>query len=103
MSLQLGRDTTLAELNDFLRQKAFHSDLKEQIGFTNSPEVVSTDFVGDRHAGIIDSAATIVNGDKCVLYVWYDNEYGYTAQLLELAKEMVGLTYKRYPDFSETT
>jgi glyceraldehyde 3-phosphate dehydrogenase len=103
MNLQLGREITLEELNDFLRQKAFHSDLKEQIGFTNSPEVVSTDFVGDRHAGIIDSAATIVNGDKCVLYVWYDNEYGYTAQLLGLAKEMVGLTYVRYPNFTESS
>lgn len=99
MSLQLGRDLSAEELNNFLRQKAFHSNLKEQIGFTNSPEVVSTDFVGDRHAGIIDSAATIVNNDKCVLYVWYDNEFGYTAQLLGLAKEMVGLTYERYPNF----
>ena len=99
MSLQLGQDLSAEELNNFLRQKAFHSNLKEQIGFTNSPEVVSTDFVGDRHAGIIDSAATIVNNDKCVLYVWYDNEFGYTAQLLGLAKEMVGLTYERYPNF----
>ena len=103
MNLQLGKEISLEELNNFLRQQAFHSDLKEQIGFTNSPEVVSTDFVGDRHAGIIDSAATIVNGDKCVLYVWYDNEFGYTAQLLGLAKEMVGLTYQRYPNFSETS
>ena len=99
MSLQLGKELSAEELNNFLRQKAFHSNLKEQIGFTNSPEVVSTDFVGDRHAGIIDSAATIVNNDKCVLYVWYDNEFGYTAQLLGLAKEMVGLTYQRYPNF----
>ena len=103
MNLHLGKEITIEEINNFLKQKAFHSDLKEQIGFTNSPEVVSTDFVGDRHAGIIDSAATIVNGDKCVLYVWYDNEYGYTAQLLGLAKEMVGLTYQRYPNFFETT
>ena len=103
INLRFAKDISLEELNDFLRQKAFHSDLKEQIGFTNSPEVVSTDFVGDRHAGIIDSAATIVNGNKCVLYVWYDNEFGYTAQLLGLAKEMVGLTYQRYPNFSEST
>jgi glyceraldehyde 3-phosphate dehydrogenase len=103
MNLQLGKEISIKALNNFLRQQAFHSDLKEQIGFTNSPEVVSTDFVGDRHAGIIDSAATIVNGDKCVLYVWYDNEYGYTAQLLGLAKEMVGLTYQRYPNFSQTS
>ena len=100
MSLVLGQEVTVDSLNNFLRQKAFHSDLKEQIGFTNSPEVVSTDFVSDSHAGTVDSAATIVNGNKCVLYVWYDNEYGYTAQLLGLAKEMVGLTYKRYPNFT---
>ena len=54
MSLQLGQELSAEELNNFLRQKAFHSNLKEQIGFTNSPEVVSTDFVGDRHAGIIE-------------------------------------------------
>ena len=103
INLRFENDVSVEELNNFLRQKAFHSELKEQIGFTNSPEVVSTDFVGDRHAGIIDSAATIANGNKCVLYVWYDNEYGYTAQLVGLAKEMVGLTYKRYPNFSESS
>ncbi len=100
MSLELSKEVSVEALNDFLRQKAFHSNLKDQIGFTNSPEVVSTDFVSNSHAGVVDSAATIVNGNNCVIYVWYDNEYGYTAQLLGLAKEMVGLTYKRYPNFS---
>ena len=99
MKLTLGKDMDLESLNLFLRQKAFHSEYKNQIGYTNSPEVVSTDFVGNTHAGIVDSAATIVNAKNCVIYVWYDNEFGYTAQLLGLAKEMVGLTYKRYPKF----
>ena len=99
MKLTLGKDLDLESLNLFLRQKAFHSKYKNQIGYTNSPEVVSTDFVGNTHAGIVDSAATIVNARNCVIYVWYDNEFGYTAQLLGLAKEMVGLTYKRYPKF----
>ena len=99
MKLTLGKDLDLESLNLFLRQKAFHSEYKNQIGYTNSPEVVSTDFVGNTHAGIVDSAATIVNAKNCVIYVWYDNEFGYTAQLLGLAKEMVGLTYKRYPKF----
>jgi len=102
MSLQLSDALNAEDLNSFLRQTAFHSNLKNQIGYTNSPEVVSTDFVGNTHAGVIDSAATITNGNHCVLYVWYDNEYGYTAQLLGLAKEMVGLTYKRYPKFDQT-
>ncbi len=99
MKLTLDKHMDLESLNLFLRQKAFHSEYKNQIGYTNSPEVVSTDFVGNTHAGIVDSAATIVNAKNCVLYVWYDNEFGYTAQLLGLAKEMVGLTYKRYPKF----
>jgi glyceraldehyde 3-phosphate dehydrogenase len=99
IKLTLLKDTDLTNLNLFLRQKAFHSEYKNQIGYTNSPEVVSTDFVGNTHAGIVDSAATIVNGKNCVIYVWYDNEFGYTAQLLGLAKEMVGLTYTRYPKF----
>jgi glyceraldehyde 3-phosphate dehydrogenase len=99
MKLDLNKDVDLESLNLFIRQKAFHSKYKDQIGYTNSPEVVSTDFVGNTHAGIVDSAATIVNGKSCVLYVWYDNEFGYTAQLLGLAKEMVGLTYNRYPKF----
>ena len=40
--------------------------------------------------------------NQCVLYVWYDNEFGYTVQLMGLAKEMVGLTYKRYPNYQKT-
>ena len=99
MKLTFENEHSKEELNSFLRNKAFHSELKDQIDFTNSSEVVSTDFVGNRYAGIIDSAATICNGSQAILYVWYDNEFGYTVQLLGLAKEMVGLTYKRYPSY----
>ncbi|MFL2705888.1 MAG: glyceraldehyde-3-phosphate dehydrogenase [Gammaproteobacteria bacterium] len=99
MKLDLSSTIKTIDLNDFLRQTAFHSKYKDQIDFTNSNEVVSADFVGNRYAGIIDSAATICNGSQAILYVWYDNEFGYTVQLLGLAKEMVGLTYKRYPSY----
>ena len=99
MKLDLSSNIKTIDLNDFLRQTAFHSKYKDQIDFTNSSEVVSADFVGNRYAGIIDSAATICNGSQAILYVWYDNEFGYTVQLLGLAKEMVGLTYKRYPSY----
>ena len=100
MRLDLEENIDTNELNDYLRQIAFHSSFKDQIDFTNLTEVVSSDFVGNRKAGIIDSAATICNGsNSCVLYVWYDNEFGYTAQLLGLAKDMVGLSYERYPKF----
>jgi len=103
IKLELGQKLDTSVLNNFLRQIAFHSPYKDQIDFTNSTEIVSSDFVGNRYAGIIDSAATICDGKQCILYVWYDNEYGYTVQLLGLAKEMVGLTYKRYPDYQKTT
>ena len=99
MKLNLEKSIDASELNDFLRLTAFHSEYKDQIDFTNSSEIVSSDFVGNRYAGIIDSAATICNKNHAILYVWYDNEFGYTVQLLGLAKDMVGLTYKRYPEY----
>ena len=99
IKLNLKKSMKAAELNDFLRQIAFHSKYKDQIDFTNSSEIVSSDFVGNRYAGVIDSAATICNRNHAIVYVWYDNEFGYTVQLLGLVKEMVGLTYKRYPEY----
>ncbi|PCF99513.1 glyceraldehyde-3-phosphate dehydrogenase, partial [Klebsiella pneumoniae] len=60
---------------------AMHSDLQKQIDFVNSQEVVSTDFVGSRHAGVVDAEATICNDNRVVLYVWYDNEFGYSCQV----------------------
>jgi glyceraldehyde 3-phosphate dehydrogenase len=74
LNLTLGQDTSVAELNAYLRDISLESALQNQIDYTNSPEVVSSDFVGSRHAGVIDSLATIVQGNRCVLYVWYDNE-----------------------------
>ena len=103
LQLTLNQEVNSSDLNDYLRKIAFHSSFKDQIDYTNSSEIVSRDFVGNRYAGIIDSAATICKGKNCILYVWYDNEFGYTVQLLGLSKEMVGLTYKRYPDYLQTT
>ena len=103
LQLTLNQEVNSSDLNNYLRKIAFHSSFKDQIDYTNSSEIVSTDFVGNRYAGIIDSAATICKGKNCILYVWYDNEFGYTVQLLGLSKEMVGLTYKRYPDYLQTT
>jgi len=99
MHLNLGKEITKESINNLLRQKAFHSPLKDQIDFTNSSEVVSSDFVGSRHACIVDSQATICNKKNCTLYIWYDNEFGYSTQLLGLAKHATGISFKRYPNF----
>ena len=63
-------------------------NLVEQIDFSVSNELVSSDCVGNPHASIVDSNATLLSPDKksAVLYVWYDNEYGYTRQVIRLAK-----------------
>lgn len=97
LNLQLGRDVTLEELNEFMRRTALYSPLQQQIGYTISEEAVSTDFVGDRHACVFDSRATIVNGNTCVLYCWYDNEFGYSCQVLRVLEKMAGVEWKIYP------
>lgn len=78
------RDT----LNDFLREASLYGDLHKQLDYIDSPEVVSTDFVGNRHAGIVDGRATITAGDRVVMYVWYDNEFGYSCQVVRVLEEM---------------
>ena len=97
LNLQLGRDTSVEELNEFLRQKALHSSLQQQIGYTVSTEAVSTDFVGSRQACVLDSQATIVDGNSCVLYCWYDNEFGYSCQVVRCLEKFAGVVWPSYP------
>jgi len=97
LNLNLGRETSVAELNKHLRWVALHSPLKKQVDYVNSPEIVSTDFVGSRHAGVVDSLATIVDGSRCVLYVWYDNEFGYSCQVLRILQDLAGVSYPAFP------
>lgn len=100
LNLTLETETSVEEMNTYLREMALFSKLNKQIDYVNSPEVVSTDFVGNRHAGIVDSRATIVNGKRLVLYVWYDNEAGYSAQVIRLVQKMAGVEYKVFPKAS---
>jgi glyceraldehyde 3-phosphate dehydrogenase len=97
LNLQLKTEVTVDELNEFMRQTALYSPLQQQIGYTISEEAVSTDFVGDRHACIFDSKATITNGDSVVLYCWYDNEFGYSCQVVRALEKMAGVEWQTYP------
>ncbi|MER3389826.1 MAG: glyceraldehyde-3-phosphate dehydrogenase [Microcella sp.] len=90
LHLRLERATTREELNDFLRTTSLHSSLRKQIDYIESPEVVSTDFIGSHRAGIVDGLATICTGDTAIVYVWYDNEYGYSSQVVRVLETMVG-------------
>ena len=97
MNLTLENGTTRDELNEFLRDIALHSKLQNQISYTESPDAVSSDFVGSREAGIVDSNATIVNDNHVVLYLWYDNEFGYCCQVGRMVYKMAGIIYQQYP------
>ncbi|MEZ5502607.1 MAG: glyceraldehyde-3-phosphate dehydrogenase [Halioglobus sp.] len=97
LNLTLRRETTVEEVNEFMRYQALHSPLRQQIDYSASPEVVSSDFVGSRHACIFDAKATIVNGKQVVLYLWYDNEFGYSCQVHRILEQMAGINYAMYP------
>ncbi|TRX74872.1 glyceraldehyde-3-phosphate dehydrogenase [Pseudomonas mangiferae] len=97
LNLNLEKATSREEINDYLRHMAMHSDLHKQIDYVNSQEVVSTDFVGSRHAGVVDAEATIVNDNRAVLYVWYDNEFGYSCQVVRVMEDMAGVNPPAFP------
>ncbi|MDC0237156.1 glyceraldehyde-3-phosphate dehydrogenase [Gammaproteobacteria bacterium] len=103
LNLTLTKETDTKDVNDHLRHMALHSALQRQINFTESMEVVSSDFIGDRHACIVDSGATIVDGNRAVVYVWYDNEYGYSCQVVRIVQKWAGISYPLIPnDVSKT-
>jgi glyceraldehyde-3-phosphate dehydrogenase, type I len=97
MNLNFEKSTSRDELNDYLRKVSLHSELTNQIDYTASTEIVSSDLVGSRHAGVVDSQATIVEDDRAVLYVWYDNEFGYSCQVVRVAEAMAGLKVPNLP------
>ena len=97
LNLNLDKATTKDELNTHLRDVSLDSPLRNQIDYIASPEVVSTDFVGSHRAGIVDGLATIVDGDRAVVYVWYDNEYGYSWQVVRCLAVMAGVQAPSLP------
>ena len=98
LNLTLGRTTSEEEIREFLRETALHSSLQRQIDFTASPELVSSDLVGNRHACVVDGEALIVKDDRIVLYVWYDNEFGYACQVVRVAQKLAGIRYPLIPE-----
>lgn len=98
LNLEVKKGTSLEGVNDVMREAALHGDLVEQIRFSMSNELVSSDIVGESCPSIYDSHATIVdgNGKNMTLYVWYDNEYGYSRQVIRLSKYIAEVRRKRY-------
>lgn len=88
LSLELGKETTREEINETVRHAALNGDLINQIHYSIDEEMVSNDIIGNTCCSVFDSPATLVgpSGKNVVLYTWYDNEYGYTKQVIRLAK-----------------
>jgi glyceraldehyde 3-phosphate dehydrogenase len=97
LNLTLETEATVADINTVLRNASMSVDLGEQIDYTTSTELVSSDLVGADRTSIVDSQATIADRNRCVLYVWYDNEAGYSYQVVRVVQEIAGLTYPRVP------
>ena len=88
LNLDLKNKTSLDSLNTIVKKYALEGDLVEQIKYSLSNELVSSDIIGTSAPAVYDSQATIVapGGKNVVLYVWYDNEYGYAHQVIRLSK-----------------
>jgi glyceraldehyde 3-phosphate dehydrogenase len=98
LNLTVEKETSREEVNQTLRNAALQGDLVEQIMYSMSNELVSSDIIGNPCPSIVDSPATIVHtdGKSVVLYVWYDNEYGYTRQVIRLSKYIAQVRRQRY-------
>ncbi len=88
LNLTLNKNASVESINTIMKKYALEGDLVEQIKFEMDDELVSSDIVGSSAPAIYDSKATIVrpDGKNAILYIWYDNEYGYSHQVIRLAK-----------------
>ncbi|MBC7643162.1 MAG: glyceraldehyde-3-phosphate dehydrogenase [Flavobacterium sp.] len=88
LNLEVDKPTSIDDVNAIIKKYALEGELVEQIKYSLNNELVSSDIIGTNAPSIYDSNATIVSADgkNIVLYVWYDNEYGYSHQVIRLAK-----------------
>ena len=99
LNLSIEKDTDRRELNTYLRDTALYSELQRQIDYVETSEIVSSDCIGSRHACLVDGKATIVDHpNRIVLYVWYDNEFGFCCQVIRVVQKWAGIKYPLIPD-----
>jgi len=85
LTVTLSRSVTADEVNDAFRQAAASGPLKGILGYSDEP-LVSSDYQGDPRSSIIDGLSTLVIGGNMVkILAWYDNEWGFSNRLVDLA------------------
>ncbi|MGV0815647.1 glyceraldehyde-3-phosphate dehydrogenase [Mycolicibacterium boenickei] len=97
LNLQLQREATRAEVLEYLRRVSLSGPLSRNLDYTAATDAVSSDFIGSRAASIVDANAAIVDGDTAILYLWYDNEFGYSCQVVRTVQYISGIEYPTYP------
>jgi glyceraldehyde 3-phosphate dehydrogenase len=88
LNLQLRTMVSRERVNSIIKKYALEGDLVEQIKYSLDNELVSSDIIGSTAPSIFDSNATITDKETIVIYIWYDNEYGYSHQVMRLAKHI---------------
>ncbi|HPE34150.1 MAG TPA: glyceraldehyde-3-phosphate dehydrogenase [Bacteroidales bacterium] len=98
LTIEVEKETTVDQVNQLFLQAALKGNLIEQIRYSNSTEFVSSDGIGDSCASIFDMPATKVSedGKTVIIYLWYDNEFGYSSQVIRLAKHIGQVKSYRY-------
>ena len=98
LNLNIKKEVSRDEVNEIIRKYALNGALVEQIQYAFSNELVSSDVIGNPCPSVYDSNATIISPDKksIVLYVWYDNEYGYTRQVIRFSKHIAEVRRATY-------
>ena len=86
--VQLGKSATVDEINNAFKE-ASENSLKGIMAYCDEP-LVSTDFNGTSVSSTVDGLCTMVVGDMAKILAWYDNEFGYSNRMIDLALYMAG-------------
>ncbi|TSE00935.1 glyceraldehyde-3-phosphate dehydrogenase [Skermania sp. ID1734] len=97
LNLQLRREATREEVLNHLRSVSLAGPLSRNLDYTAATDAVSSDFIGSRAASVVDANSAIVDGDTAILYLWYDNEFGYSCQVVRTVQFISGIEYPTYP------
>lgn len=88
ITVLLGRDTTVEQINEVFKKAAADPFYQGILGVSEEP-LVSRDYIGNSHSGIVDLLLTkVVGGNLAKIMVWYDNEWGYSNRLVELVADV---------------
>jgi glyceraldehyde 3-phosphate dehydrogenase len=88
ITVLLGRNTTVEELNDTFKKAAAEPFYQGILGVSEEP-LVSHDYIGNSYSGVVDLLLTkVVGGNLAKVMVWYDNEWGYSNRLVELVADV---------------